>query len=135
MALRLGGKFPGGIQLHLPLAERAVATVQNRPPEQQPSKQGKMRSKRRNARRSGHLGAQVRWNYPWRHRQGAARRNDHRRPGQGRTVCNQGRSRPANAQLTRQHIGRIATPDAVAAYRAQNVTLAISPVNQDDSFL
>ena len=31
VALRLSGKFPGGIQLHLPFAQHAVTTVQNRP--------------------------------------------------------------------------------------------------------
>ena len=128
VALRLGGKFPGGIQLHLPLAEHAVATVQNRPPEQQPSKQGKLRSKRRNARRSGYLGAQVRWAPTITAR---AQRDDAiiaaRAAGQSAIKV------AAEYDLTRQHIGRIATPDAVAAWREQNVTLAISPVNQDDS--
>ena len=57
VALRLGGKFPGGIQLQLPLAEHVVATVKNRPPEKQPSRHGKIRWRQRNGRK----GARVRW--------------------------------------------------------------------------
>ena len=33
-----------------------------------------------------------------------------------------------------RHVSRIATPDAVAAWREQQVTLAISPENPDDVF-
>ena len=128
VALRLGGKFPGGIQLHLPLAERAVVTVQNRPPEQQPSKQGKLRSKRRNARRSGYLGAQVRWNPT-----ATARAQRDEAIIAARAAGQSAIKVAGQYELTRQHIGRIATPEAVAAWRQQNVTLAISPVNQDDS--
>ena len=125
VALRLGGKFPGGIQLHLPLAERAVATVQNRPPDKQPSPRGKVRWRQRN----GRLGAHVRWAPTITAR---AQRDEAiiaaRAAGQSAIKI------AAEYKLTRQHIGRIATPDAIAAWRQQNVTLAISPVNQDDSF-
>ena len=125
VALRLGGKFPGGIQLHLPLAERAVSTVQNRPPDKQPSPRGKVRWRQRN----GRLGAHVRWAPTITAR---AQRDEAiiaaRAAGQSAIKV------AAEYKLTRQHICRIATPDAVAACRAQNVTLAISPVNQDDSF-
>ena len=125
VALRLGGKFPGGIQLHLPLAERAVVTVQNRPPDKQPSPRGKVRWRQRN----GRLGAHVRWAPTITAR---AQRDEAiiaaRAAGQSAIKV------AAEYKLTRQHICRIATPDAVAACRAQNVTLAISPGNQDDSF-
>ena len=125
VALRLGGKFPGGIQLHLPLAERAVSTVQNRPPDKQPSPRGKVRWRQRN----GRLGAHVRWAPTITAR---AQRDEAiiaaRAAGQSAIKV------AAEYKLTRQHICRIATPDAVAACRAQNVTLAISPGNQDDSF-
>ena len=57
VALRLSGKFPGGIQLHLPFAQHAVTTVQNRPPDKQPSRQGKILWRQRNGRK----GAHVRW--------------------------------------------------------------------------
>ena len=125
VALRLGGKFPGGIQLHLPLAEHAVVTVQNRPPDKQPSPRGKVRWRQRN----GRLGAHVRWAPTITAR---AQRDEAiiaaRAAGQSAIKV------AAEYKLTRQHICRIATPDAVAACRAQNVTLAISPGNQDDSF-
>ena len=124
VALRLSGKFPGGIQLHLPFAQHAVTTIQNRPPDKQPSRQGKVHWRQRNGRK----GARVRW-APTSYRQVGARRCDHRRT----------RRRPAHAAtvaaqhgIDPRHVSRIATPDAVAAWQEHQVTLAISPVNPDD---
>ena len=55
VALRLNGKFSGGIQLHLPFAQHAVTTVQNRPPDKQPSRQGKILWRQRNGRKGAHV--------------------------------------------------------------------------------
>ena len=123
VALRLSGKFTGGIQLHLPLAERAVAIVQDRPPHKQPSPAGKIRWRQRNGRK----GARVRWASTATSR---SERDDAiiaaRAGGQSRAVV------AAEYGLNPRHVSRIATPDAVAAWREHQVTLAISPVNPDD---
>ena len=125
VALRLSGKFPGGIQLHLPFAQRAVTTVQNRPPDKQPSRQGKVHWRQRNGRK----GARVRWAPT-----ATARsvRDDAiiaaRASGQLRATV------AAQYGIDPRHVSRIATPDAVAAWREHQVTLAISPVNPDDIF-
>ena len=123
VALRLGGKFNGGIQLHLPFADCAVATVQNRPPDKQPSPAGKVRWRQRNGRK----GARVRWAPTATSR---SERDDAiiaaRAGGQSRVDV------AAEYRLNPRHVSRIATPDAVAAWREHQVTLAISPVNPDD---
>ena len=125
VALRLSGKFPGGIQLHLPFAQHAVTTVQNRPPDKQPSRQGKVHWRQRNGRK----GARVRWAPTATAR---SERDDAiiaaRAGGQLRTTV------AAQHGIDPRHVSRIATPDAVAAWREQQVTLAISPVNPDDVF-
>ena len=118
VALRLSGKFPGGIQLHLPFAQHAVTTIQNRPPDKQPSRQGK-----------AHLA-------PTQRPQGCpcalgtrpatarSERDDAiiaaRAGGQLRTTV------AAQHGIDPRHVSRIATPNAVAAWREQQVTLAIS---------
>ena len=123
VALRLSGKFPGGIQLHLPFAQHAVTTVQNRPPDKQPSRQGKILWRQRNGRK----GAHVRWAPTSTAR---SERNDAiiaaRASGQLRTTV------AAEHGIDPRHVSRIATPTAVAAWREQQVTLAISPENPDD---
>ena len=125
VALRLSGKFPGGIQIHLPFAQHAVTTVQNRPPDQQPSRQGKAHWRQRNGRK----GAHVRWAPTSTAR---SERNDRiiaaRASGQTRANV------AAEHGIDPRHVSRIATPDAVAAWREHQVTLAISPGNPDDSF-
>ena len=124
VALRMSGKFPGGIQIHLPFAQHAVTTVQNRPPDQQPSRQGKAHWRQRNGRK----GAHVRWAPTSTAR---SERNDRiiaaRASGQTRANV------AAEHGIHPRHVSRIATPDAVAAWREHQVTLAISPVNPDDS--
>ena len=73
VALRLSGKFPGGIQLHLPFAQHAVTTIQNRPPDKQPSRQkGSLAPTQRPQGCPCALGTH-------RYRQVGARRCDHRR--------------------------------------------------------
>ena len=123
VALRLSGKFPGGIQLHLPFAQHAVTTVQNRPPDKQPSRQGKAHWRQRNGRK----GARVRWAPTATAR---SERDDEiiaaRAGGQLRTTV------AAEHGIDPRHVSRIATPTAVAAWREQQVTLAISPKNPDD---
>ena len=123
VALRLSGKFPGGIQLHLPFAQHAVTTVQNRPPDKQPSRQGKAHWRQRNGRK----GAHARWAPTSTAR---SERNDAiiaaRASGQTRANV------AAEHGIDPRHVSRIATPDAVAAWREHQVTLAISPVNPDD---
>ena len=123
VALRLSGKFPGGIQLHLPFAQHAVTTVQNRPPDKQPSRQGKTHWRQRNGRK----GAHVRWAPTATAR---SKRDDTiiaaRASGQTRANV------AAEHGIHPRHVSRIATPDAVADWREQQVTLAISPVNPDD---
>ena len=123
VALRLSGKFPGGIQLHLPFAQHAVTTVQNRPPDKQPSRQGKVHWRQRNGRK----GARVRWAPTATAR---SERDDAiiaaRASGQTRANV------AAEHGIDPRHVSRIATPDAVAAWREHQVTLAISPVNPDD---
>ena len=125
VALRLSGKFPGGIHLHLPFAQHAVTTVQNRPPDKQPSRQGKAHWRQRNGRK----GAHVRWAPTSTAR---SERNDAiiaaRAGGQLRTTV------AAQHGIDPRHVSRIATPDAVAAWREHQVTLAISPGNSDDVF-
>ena len=125
VALRLSGKFPGGIQLHLPFAQHAVTTVQNRPPDKQPSRQGKVHWRQRNGRK----GARVRWAPTATAR---SERDDAiiaaRAGGQLRTTV------AAQHGIDPRHVSRIATPDAVAAWQEHQVTLAISPVNPDDIF-
>ena len=125
VALRLSGKFPGGIQLHLPFAQHAVTTIQNRPPDKQPSRQGKVHWRQRNGRK----GARVRWAPTATAR---SERDDAiiaaRAGGQLRTTV------AAQYGIDPRHVSRIATPDAVAAWREHQVTLAISPVNPDDIF-
>ena len=125
VALRLSGKFPGGIQLHLPFAQHAVTTIQNRPPDKQPSRQGKVHWRQRNGRK----GARVRWAPTATAR---SERDDAiiaaRAGGQLRTTV------AAQYGIDPRHVSRIATPDAVAAWREHQVTLAISPVNPDDVF-
>ena len=125
VALRLSGKFPGGIHLHLPFAQHAVTTVQNRPPDKQPSRQGKAHWRQRNGRK----GAHVRWAPTSTAR---SERNDAiiaaRAGGQLRTTV------AAQHGIDPRHVSRIATPDAVAAWREQQVTLAISSENPDDVF-
>ena len=125
VALRLSGKFPGGIQLHLPFAQHAVTTVQNRPPDQQPSRQGKILWRQRNGRK----GAHVRWAPTSTAR---SERNDRiiaaRASGQTRANV------AAEHGIDPRHVSRIATPDAVADWREHQVTLAISPENPDDVF-
>ena len=125
VALRLSGKFPGGIQLHLPFAQHAVTTVQNRPPDKQPSKQGKIHWRQRNGRK----GAHVRWAPTATAR---SERDDEiiaaRASGQLRTTV------ATEHGIDPRHVSRIATPTAVAAWREQQVTLAISPENPDDVF-
>ena len=123
VALRLSGKFPGGIQLHLPFAQHAVTTVQNRPPDKQPSRQGKAHWRQRNGRK----GARVRWAPTATAR---SERDDAiiaaRAGGQLRTTV------ATQHGIDPRHVSRIATPNAVAAWREHQVTLAISPVNPDD---
>ena len=123
VALRLSGKFPGGIHLHLPFAQHAVTTVQNRPPDKQPSRQGKVHWRQRNGRK----GARVRWAPTSTAR---SERNDAiiaaRAGGQLRTTV------ATQHGIDPRHVSRIATPNAVAAWREHQVTLAISPVNPDD---
>ena len=123
VALRLSGKFPGGIQLHLPFAQHAVTTVQNRPPDKQPSRQGKVHWRQRNGRK----GAHVRWAPTATAR---SERDDEiiaaRAGGQLRTTV------ATEHGIDPRHVSRIATPTAVAAWREQQVTLAISPGNPDD---
>ena len=125
VALRLSGKFPGGIHLHLPFAQHAVTTVQNRPPDKQPSRQGKAHWRQRNGRK----GAHVRWAPTSTAR---SERDDAiiaaRAGGQLRTTV------AAQHGIDPRHVSRIATPDAVAAWREQQVTLAISSENPDDVF-
>ena len=125
VALRLSGKFPGGIQLHLPFAQHAVTTIQNRPPDKQPSRQGKVHWRQRNGRK----GARVRWAPTATAR---SERDDAiiaaRAGGQLRTTV------AAQHGIDPRHVSRIATPDAVAAWQEHQVTLAISPVNPDDVF-
>ena len=125
VALRLSGKFPGGIQLHLPFAQHAVTTVQNRPPDKQPSRQGKILWRQRNGRK----GAHVRWAPTSTAR---SERNDAiiaaRASGQTRANV------AAEHGIDPRHVSRIATPDAVADWHEHQVTLAISPVNPDDIF-
>ena len=124
VALRLSGKFPGGIQLHLPFAQHAVTTVQNRPPDKQPSRQGKAHWRQRNGRK----GAHVRWAPTSTAR---SERDDTiiaaRASGQTRANV------AAEHGIHPRHVSRIATSDAVAAWREHQVTLAISPVNPDES--
>ena len=123
VALRLSGKFPGGIQLHLPFAQHAVTTVQNRPPDKQPSRQGKVHWRQRNGRK----GARIRWAPTATAR---SERDDEiiaaRAGGQLRTTV------ATEHGIDPRHVSRIATPTAVAAWREQQVTLAISPGNLDD---
>ena len=123
VALRLSGKFPGGIQLHLPFAQHAVTTVQNRPPDKQPSRQGKVHWRQRNGRK----GAHVRWAPTATAR---SERDDEiiaaRAGGQLRTTV------ATEHGIDQRHVSRIATPTAVAAWREQQVTLAIFPRNPDD---
>ena len=123
VALRLSGKFPGEIQLHLPFAQHAVTTVQNRPPDKQPSKQGKVHWRQRNGRK----GARIRWAPTATAR---SERDDEiiaaRAGGQLRTTV------ATEHGIDPRHVSRIATPTAVAAWREQQVTLAISPGNPDD---
>ena len=121
VALRLSGKFPGGIQLHLPFAQHAVTTIQNRPPDKQPSRQGKVHWRQRNGRK----GARVRWAPTATAR---SERDDAiiaaRAVGQLRTTV------AAQHGIDPRHVSRIATPDAVAAWREHQVTLGcvdISP--------
>ena len=125
VALRLSGKFPGGIHLHLPFAQHAVTTVQNRPPDKQPSRQGKVHWRQRNGRK----GARVRWAPTATAR---SERDDAiiaaRAGGQLRATV------AAEHGINPRHVSRIATPNAVAAWREQQVTLAISPRNPDDVF-
>ena len=125
VALRLSGKFPGGIQLHLPFAQHAVTTVQNRPPDKQPSRQGKVHWRQRNGRK----GARVRWAPTATAR---SERDDAiiaaRAGGQLRATV------AAQHGINPRHVSRIATPNAVAAWREQQVTLAISSENPDDVF-
>ena len=125
VALRLSGKFPGGIQLHLPFAQHAVTTVQNRPPDKQPSRQGKVHWRQRNGRK----GARVRWAPTATAR---SERDDAiiaaRAGGQLRTTV------AAQHGIDPRHVSRIATPDAVEAWQEHQVTLAISPINPDDVF-
>ena len=125
VALRLSGKFSGGIQLHLPFAQHAVTTVQNRPPDKQPSRQGKVHWRQRNGRK----GARVRWAPTATAR---SERDDviiaARASGQLRTTV------AAQHGINPRHVSRIATPNAVAAWREQQVTLAISSENPDDVF-
>ena len=125
VALRLSGKFPGGIHLHLPFAQHAVTTVQNRPPDKQPSRQGKVHWRQRNGRK----GARVRWAPTATAR---SERDDAiiaaRAGGQLRATV------AAEHGINPRHVSRIATPNAVAAWREHQVTLAISPENPDDVF-
>ena len=125
VALRLSGKFPGGIHLHLPFAQHAVTTVQNRPPDKQPSREGKVHWRQRNGRK----GARVRWAPTATAR---SERDDAiiaaRAGGQLRATV------AAEHGINPRHVSRIATPNAVAAWREQQVTLAISPRNPDDVF-
>ena len=125
VALRISGKFPGGIQLHLPFAQHAVTTVQNRPPDKQPSRQGKAHWRQHNGRK----GARVRWAPTATAR---SERDDAiiaaRAGGQLRTTV------AAQHGIDPRHVSRIATPNAVAAWREHQVTLAISPENPDDVF-
>ena len=125
VALRLSGKFPGGIQLHLPFAQHAVTTIQNRPPDKQPSRQGKAHWRQRNGRK----GARVRWAPTATAR---SERDDEiiaaRAGGQLRTTV------ATEHGMNPRHVSRIATPTAVAAWREQQVTLAISSENPDDVF-
>ena len=125
VALRLSGKFPGGIHLHLPFAQHAVTTVQNRPPDKQPSRQGKVHWRQRNGRK----GARVRWAPTATAR---SERDDAiiaaRAGGQLRATV------AAQHGIDPRHVSRIATPDAVAAWHEHQVTLAISPGNPDDVF-
>ena len=125
VALRLSGKFPGGIHLHLPFAQHAVTTVQNRPPDKQPSRQGKVHWRQRNGRK----GARVRWAPTATAR---SERDDAiiaaRAGGQLRATV------AAQHGIDPRHVSRIATPDAVADWREHQVTLAISPGNPDDAF-